>query len=130
MTPNDKIILAAFIRALVRLDKKLPITVQNDLAMIQDVAQHTRRLDLVVQNYTDLAILYEEEFDRLCVDASDRTKGYLPSFDSDDYDQELSNLAEIICHSANPTQTAKDVFNVSGYSRIQDFFNQLLIQNK
>lgn len=128
MTPTHKVILTAFIYALTRLNKKLPITVQNQLGMIQDVAKHTRELEMVLLNYTDLAILYKEEFARFLVDASDRNKGYLPIFNNNDYNTDLGNLAEMICHSGNPVQAAKDILDPSISGSIQKFFSQLLNQ--
>ncbi|MCG5057827.1 MAG: hypothetical protein KA714_07405 [Limnoraphis sp. WC205] len=125
MTPNDKVIITAFIRALARFNKKLPTTVYDQLAMISDVANHTQQLEAVVLNYTDLALLYQEECDRLMADASDRKKGYLPNFDSDDYNTELSNLAEQICHSPDPVKASQNALNPSFGSKIQQFFSKL-----
>ncbi|KOR36975.1 MULTISPECIES: hypothetical protein [Planktothricoides] len=125
MNQNDKVIITAFIYALTRLDKKLPTTVLNQLGMIQDVADHARRLEMVASSYTDLARLYEEEYDRLLVDASDRRKGYLPTFDSSEYDRDLEKLAECICHSPNPVQAAKDAVNSSKNCRINQFFQHI-----
>ncbi|GCE96372.1 hypothetical protein NIES46_44420 [Arthrospira platensis NIES-46] len=125
MTPNDKVIITAFIHALARFNRKLPINVYNQLAMISDVANHTKQLESVAMNYTDLAILYKQECDRLLSEVSDRKKGYLPSFDSDDYNTELSNLAEQICHSPDPVTASKNALNPSVGGKIQGFFSQL-----
>jgi hypothetical protein len=125
MTQNDKVIITAFIHALTRLDKKLPTTVLNQLGMILDVADHAKRLEMVASSYTDLARLYAEECDRLWADPRDPQKGYLPTFDTNEYDQELKNRAEQICHSPNPVQAAKDAINLSQNSRIQAFFHQI-----
>lgn len=125
MTPNDKVIITAFIHALARLDKKLPTTVYNQLAMISDVANHTQQLEAVVLSDTDLALLYNQECDRLLADASDRKKGYLPNFDSDDYNTELSNLAEQICHSPDPAKASQDALKPSFGGKIQQFFSKL-----
>jgi hypothetical protein len=125
MNQNDKVIITAFIHALTRLDKKLPTTVLNQLGMIQDVADHARRLEMVASSYTDLARLYDEECDRLLLDPRDRKKGYLPTFDSNEYDRDLQKLAERICHSPNPVQAAKDAVNSSNNGRIHQFFQQI-----
>jgi hypothetical protein len=125
MTQNDKVIITAFIHALTRLDKKLPTTVLNQLGMILDVADHARRLEMVASSYTDLARLYAEECDRLWADPRDPQKGYLPNFDTNEYDRELKHLAEQICHSPNPVQAAKDAMNSAQNSRIQAFFHQI-----
>lgn len=127
MNQNDKVIITAFIHALTRLDKKLPTTVLNQLGMIQDVADHARRLEMVALSYTDLARLYEEEYARLFVDASDRKKGYLPAFDSNEYDLDLQKLVEHICHAPNPVQAAKDAVNKN--NRLSEFFQQIFTRS-
>ncbi|WP_286180281.1 hypothetical protein [Arthrospira platensis] len=63
--------------------------------------------------------------DRLMAEGSERKKGYLPSFDSDDYSTELSNLAEQICHSPDPVKASKDALNPSGCGKLKEFFRQL-----
>ncbi len=124
MTPNQKITITAFIHALARFNKKLPISVYNQLAAISDVANHTKQLEAIAMNYTDLALLYEEECDRL-MQGSDRQKGYLPIFESDDYSTELSNTVEVICHSPDPVKASKDALNPSGGGKLKEFFSQL-----
>lgn len=125
MTPNDKAIITAFIHALASFKQKLPISVYNELAMISDVANHTKQLESVALNCTNLAILYEEECDRLLSEGSDRKKGYLPSFESDDYNTQLSNLAEQICHSPDPVTASQNALNPSVGGKIQEFFSKL-----
>jgi hypothetical protein len=125
MTQNDRVIITAFIYALTRLDKKLPITTLNQLGMIVDVVDRARQLEMVASSYTDLARLYAEGRDRLWVDPNDPQKGYLPTFDTNEYDGELRHRAEQICHSPNPVQAAKDIINYAQNSRIQALFYQV-----
>ncbi|MDT9282926.1 MAG: hypothetical protein P5691_24715, partial [Limnospira sp. PMC 1293.21] len=84
----------------------------------------TKQLEAIAMNYTDLALLYEEECDRL-MQGSDRQKGYLPIFESDDYSTELSNTVEVICHSPDPVKASKDALNPSGGGKLKEFFSQL-----
>ncbi len=93
--------------------------------MILDVAEHTRRLEMVASSYTDLARLYAEECDRFWADPREPQKGYLPTFNTNEYERELKNLAEQVCHSPNPVQAAKDAMNSSQNSRIPEFFHQI-----
>ncbi|MDT9281564.1 MAG: hypothetical protein P5691_17410 [Limnospira sp. PMC 1293.21] len=129
MTPNQKITITAFIHALARFNKKLPISVYNQLAAISDVANNTKQLEAIAMNYTDLALLYKEECDRLMAEGSDRKKGYLPKFERDDYSKELSNLAEVaevIFHSPDPVNASKETLNPSVVGKLKQFFRQLL----
>ena len=125
MTPNDKVIITAFVHALARLDQQLPPTLQSQLNALQDVANNALQLEKIVKSNPDLAKLYGEECDRLLADASDRKKGYLPIFKSDDYNTELGNLAEQICHAPNSGKAAEDALNSSSSGKIKKFFSQL-----
>ena len=124
MTPNDKLILTAFVYALARLDKQLPADLQGQLNAMEGVAGHTLELEKLLENTPDLAILYGEECNRLMTAASDRKKGYLPPFESNEYNTELGNLAESICHAPNSKKAAEDTQSPSASGKIKQFFSQ------
>jgi len=127
MTPNDKLILTAFVRTLAQLDRlgqKLPADLQGQLNALQDVASRTLELEKLIETNADLATLYRQECDRLMAEASDhRKKGNLPSFESNEDNTELDNLAESICHAQNSVVAAKDALKSSD-SGIKKFFSK------
>jgi len=106
------------------LDKQLPADLQGQLNALQDVAGNTVKLKKLIKTDPDLAILYRQERDRLVAEASDRKKGCLPKLESDEYNTELGNLAESICHAPNSKKAAEDTQSPSASGKIKQFFSQ------
>ena len=126
MTPNDKLILTAFVYALAKFDRpQLPADLQSQLNGLQDVASRALELEKLIKTDADLATLYRQECDRLMNEASDRKKGFGPRFEPDDDNTELGNLAESICSAPNSVEATKDALNPSMSGKIKQFFNQL-----
>ena len=126
MTPNDKLILMAFVRTLAKFDRpQLPADLQSQLNALQNVSGHTLELEKLMKTAPDLETLYRQECDRLMEDASERQKGYLPKFESNEENTELSNLTESICHAPNSVDAAKKFSTQPNSGKIKQIFSKL-----